>query len=145
MARFAGGWRTATAGSTTLPIASLYATAAVSPLIYEIGVFNTAAVAVDVAVRRLTSTGTQGTGRDEIYVDDNAATAVATLFDSHTVGPTITAGSVRVGTLGASVGSGVIFTFGERGLRIPSGTTNGVGIVPLTTGQICTIYIEWSE
>jgi hypothetical protein len=151
MARFAGGFRTAGAGSTTLPVASLFAPAAANPLIYEIGVFNTTAVAVAIALRRATALGTPGTGRDELFVDDegaasSGATAGATLVDTHTVAPTFITGNLRVASLGAAIGSGVIWTFGERGLRIPSGTGNGVCIVPLTgTGQILDIYVEWSE
>lgn len=146
MARFAGGFRTAGAGSTTLPIASLFAPAAANPLIYEVGVFNTTATAVAIALRRATALGTPGTGREELFIDDENATATATLVDTHTVAPTLTAGAVRVGSLGAAIGSGVIWTFGERGLRVPAGTGNGVCIVPLTgTGQICDVYVEWAE
>lgn len=146
MARFAVGWRTTGAGSTTLPIGSLFATATTSPVIYEIGVFNTTAVAVALAVRRFTALGTAGTGQTEIFVDDIAATALATAVDTHTVTPTFVTGNVRVATLGAAIGSGVIWTFGDRGLRIPSGTGNGVGVVPLVgTGQICDLYFDWDE
>jgi hypothetical protein len=151
MARFAGGWRTAGPGSTTLPVASLFASASANPLIYEVGVFNTTAVAVAVALRRATAVGTPGTGRDEVFIDDegsasSGATAVATLLDTHTVAPTFITGNVRVAPLGAAIGSGVIWTFGERGLRIPSGTGNGICIIPLTgTGQILDVYFEWSE
>jgi len=146
VARFAGGFRTAGAGSTTLPIASLFAPAAANPLIYEVGVFNTTATAVAIALRRATALGTPGTGREELFIDDENATATATLVDTHTVAPTLTAGAVRVGSLGAAIGSGVIWTFGERGLRVPAGTGNGVCIVPLTgTGQICDVYVEWAE
>lgn len=146
MARFAGGWRTTGAGSTTLPIASLFATAACQPTIMEIGIFNTTGTAVAIALRRATALGTAGTGQAEMPVDDTAAAAVGTLVDTHTVAPTLTAGNVRVGTLAAAAGSGVIWTFSERGLRIPAGTGNGICIVPLTgTGQICDVYFEWSE
>lgn len=151
MARFAGGWRTAGAGSTTLPVASLFAPAAANPLIYEVGVFNTTTTAVAIALRRATALGTAGTGRDELFVDDegaasSGATAGATLVDTHTVAPTFITGNVRVASLGAAIGSGVIWTFGERGLRVPSGTGNGVCVVPLTgTGQILDVYFEWSE
>jgi len=145
MARFAAGWRTG-AGSTTLPIASLYAPANNQLVIYEIGVFNTTATAVAVAVQRLSTTGTQGAGQTEIGIDDTIATAVGTAFTTHSVAPTITAGFIRAATLGAAVGSGVIFTFSERGLRIPQGTTNGIGItIPTGTGQIVDCYWEWSE
>src|SRR5215208_3965873 len=89
MARFSRGWRTAGAGSTTLPIASLYATAAVRPRVVEIGCFNSTATAVNVAVARLTTAGTQGATMAGGYEDDNSQTAVANPKDTHTVAPTI--------------------------------------------------------
>lgn len=146
MARFSAAWRTAGAGSTTLPIASLFAVATTSIRLYEVGVFNTTATATSVSLRRATAVGTPGTGRDEINMDDPAAVPLATVFDTHTVAPTLTAGAVRAAPLGAAIGSGVIFTFSERGMWIPAGTGNGVCVVPLTgTGQICDVYFEWSE
>jgi len=111
-----------------------------------VGCFNTTTTAVAIALRRLTTAGTQGTGQSELYMDDSTAVANATAVDVHSVGPTITAGNLRAGSIGASIGSGVIWTFGDRGLAIPAGTANGVGIVPLTgTGQICDVYFEWSD
>jgi len=146
MARFAAAWRTGGAGSTTLPIASLYAIANRALVLYEVGCFNTTTTAVAIALRRLTTAGTQGTGQSELYMDDSTAVANATAVDVHSVGPTITAGNLRAGSIGASIGSGVIWTFGDRGLAIPAGTANGVGIVPLTgTGQVCDVYFEWSD
>jgi hypothetical protein len=146
MARFAGGWTTTGAGSTTLPIAGLTAATATRPYVVEIGVFNTTAVAVAIAIRRITALGTAGAAQTEIYEDDPAKTAVATLLDTWTGAPTFVAGNIRVGRLGAAVGSGVIFTFGGRGLPIPSSTGDGVVIVPLVgTGQICDVYFSWDE
>ena len=38
----------------------------------------------------------------------------------------------------------MIWTFGGRGLWIPSGTANGVAIMPITgTGQISDVYWSW--
>lgn len=146
MARFASGFRTAGAGSTTLPIASLYAVATRTPRIYQIGVFNTTSTAVAIALRRATTVGTAGTARDRLPVDDPVAVSLVSVVDTHTVAPTLTAGAIRTATLGAAVGSGVIWTFSERGAEIAPATTNGLCIVPLTgTGQICDVYIEWSE
>src|SRR6266508_2525260 len=43
-------------------------------------------------------------------------------------------------------GAGVIFTFGGKGLRVPAGTANGVGLyVPNGTGQIWDFYYAWDE
>jgi len=146
MARFSGGWRTTGAGSTTLPIAGLTATAAVRPRLREVSVTNTTAVAVAMALRRITALGTAGTGQAEIYEDDESQTAIATLLDTWTVTPTFVTGNLRVVTLGAAIGSGVIWTFGENGLEIPTGTGSGIVLVPLVgTGQICDVSFSWSE
>lgn len=145
MSRYSAAWKTAGAGSTTLPMASLYATAAVRPRIKEIGVFNTTATAFDVALRRATTAGTVGTGREELYMNDNSQAAVSTAFEAHSVAPTMTAGNIRVASLGAAIGSGVIWTFGGDGLIIPNTTGDGIVIIGLTTPQICTVYFEWEE
>jgi len=53
--------------------------------------------------------------------------------------------------LGAAVGSGVIWTFGDDGLAITAAdavesTANGIGPVVATgTGQICQCYMVWDE
>jgi hypothetical protein len=140
------GFRTTGAGSTTLPIASIFATAGCRPRVREIGVFNTTATAVAIAVRRMTAVGTAGTGQTEVYNDDDAQTILATVFDTHTVTGTFVTGSIRAASLGAAIGSGIIWTFADPGLIIPAGTGNGVVVVPLTgTGQICDVYFEWEE
>lgn len=146
MARCSAGWKTTGAGSTTLPIGSLYSIAGLRPVLREVHVFNTTATAVDVAVRILTSAGTQGTGQTELCEDNTSYTPVATAFDTHSsTGPTITTGNLRTAQLGAAVGSGVMWTFGPAGIVIPAGTGNGIGVVPLGTGQICYVQFVWDE
>lgn len=146
MARFAVGWRTTGAGSTTLPIASIYGVAGVRAAVREIGVFNTTTTQVALAVRRVTTTGTQGTAQTEVYETDSAQTPLAAGFDTHTVAPTFVTGNLRVASLGAAIGSGVIWTFGDRGLVLPNTTGDGIVVVPLVgTGQICDVYFSWDE
>lgn len=150
MARFSAAWRTAGAGSTTLPIASLYATAAVRPRLVEVGVFNTTATAVAVALVRLTTAGTQGSTKAGTYENDNSQAAVATPKDTHTVAPTVTAVALRQAALGAAIGSGVIWTFGSGGITgglvIPNTTGDGIGLIVATgTGQVCDVSFTWDE
>ena len=146
MPRFSAGVRTG-AGSTTLPIISLYAAAGSGCTIREIGVFNTTSTAVALHVIRLAATGTQGSGLTEAKHDPNSAAAACTAFTTHSVDPT--SSSTDMGyrtTLGAAVGSGVIWTFGDAGLRIQAGTSNGIGVIVSTgTGQVCDAYIVWDE
>lgn len=146
MARFTISGRSTVAGATALrPLASLYATSGVRPRVVEVGVFNTTSTAVAVAVSRLSGTGTQGAGLTEVAITDPSRTAVATGFAGHTADVT-TATPVRQASLGAAIGSGVIFTFAGPGLEIDSATTNGVGItVPTGTGQIVDYYIDFEE
>jgi hypothetical protein len=145
MARYSAGVLTG-AGSTTLPIVSLYSAAAVGAKIREIGVFNTTATAVALKLVRLTTAGTQGAGLVEAKHDADSAAASATAVTTHTVAPTLGDDLGYRASLGAAVGAGVIWTFGDSGLRVPVGTANGIGvIVENGTGQACQAYVVWDE
>ena len=133
------------AGSTTLPLISLYAPAGSGGAVREIGVFNTTAVAVRLMLVRMSTTGTQGGALTEAEYDADAPPPLMTAFATHTVTPTNTELGYRA-VLGSVVGSGVIWTFGDRGIVIPPGTGNGVGIIVASgTGQVCDAYIVWDE
>lgn len=146
MARYSTGGRSS-AGSTTLPIASLYNTAAVAGQILEIGVFNTTTSAVALKLIRVTTAGTQGTGLTETAHGATAVAASLTGFNTHSVAPTLGGDLGYNVTLGAAIGSGVIWTFGGNGLSTgPIGTGNGVGILVATgTGQVCDFWFTWTE
>lgn len=145
--RVSVGGRSAGAGSTTLPLFSLYASANAGGAIREIGIFNTTSTAFAAMLRFLSTTGTQGAGLTEIAQNQNfAGTIQCTAFDTHTVAPTLVGGVPRQASIGAAVGAGVIWTFGGDGLVIPKGTANGVGLLIATgTGQIVDWYIDWDE
>jgi hypothetical protein len=124
---------------------SVYATAGVKPRIREIGVFNTTATACSVAVKRATATGTQGAALVELCEDDDSHTVAATGFNTHTADATV-AGGGRRASLGAAIGAGVIFTFGDNGFVLDNATTSGVVITcPDGTGQHLDFYIVWDE
>jgi len=146
MARYSTGART-TAGSTTLPIISLYNSASVNASIVEIGVFNTTTTAVALKLIRLTTAGTQGTGLTETSQEAIAATAACTAFNTHSGNPTLGGDLGYNTTLGAAAGSGVIWTFGGSGLSTgAAGTGNGIGVIVATgTGQACDAWITWIE
>lgn len=150
MARYSAGFRSTGAGSATLPLGSLYATASVKPLLVEVGVFNSTAIATAVAVVRLSAgTGTKGAAVTAVYEDDSSQTVLATVANTHTVTPTTISAPLRQATLGAAIGSGIIWTFGggkTAGLAIPNTTTDAIGIIiPTGTGQICDICFTWDE
>lgn len=142
--------RCAVAGRTSaVPTAargpSLYATTGVQPKIREIGVFNTTTTACAVGVGVASATGTQGAALTEDCESDPSHTVIATAFNTHTADATITQTN-RQASLGAAIGAGVIFTFGEDGLVIDNATTAGVVITcPTGTGQHLDWYIVWDE
>jgi hypothetical protein len=143
MARYSVSIRTA-AGSSTLPIISIYSIAAVGGYLREVGLFNTTTTDVALRLMRLTTAGTQGAGQTESKYNPDAPTASMTTFTTHTVAPTLSDELYRA-TLGAAIGAGVIWTFGDVGLRIPVGTGNGIGVVPVATGQVVDAYMVWDE
>lgn len=149
MARFSAAFRSTGAGSATLPLGSIYATAAVRPRVVEVGVFNSTANAVTVALVRLSAgTGTKGAAITVVYEDDNSQAAVTTAANTHTVTPTTISAPLRQASLGAAIGSGVIWTFGggkTPGLIIPNTTNDALGIVAVGTGQICDLNFTWDE
>lgn len=146
MARYTAGTRSTGAGSTTLAVGSLFAVASRSAFLREVGIFNTTTTAVAVRLARLTAAGTPGAGLTEEKYHGTDDTPDMTAFDTHTVAPTIAAGNLRVGAIGAAIGAGIIWTFAEPGIYIPAGTANGVGILVATgTGQILDWYMEWDE
>lgn len=145
MARYSAGVKTS-AGSTTLPLISLYSSASVGAKIREIGIFNTTSTAVDLKLVRLTTAGTQGSGLTEAKHDPDSAAASCTAFTTHTANPTLGDDLGYRASLGAAVGAGVIWTFGDQGVRVPTGTANGIGVVvEVGTGQACQAYVVWDE
>lgn len=131
---------TAARGTSVYNIAS-----ACSPKIREVGVWNTTTTAFVASVTRLTATGTQGSGLTEAKHDANGPAADATGFAVHTADATAGDEIVRA-AIGAAVGAGMVWTFGDTGLVIPAGTANGIGILcPTGTGQVYDYYIVWDE
>lgn len=135
------------AGSTTLPIISLYGGTTVRPRIREIHLFNTTATEVSLKLVRVTTAGTQGTALTEMPMIPEDPAAIATAFNTHSVAPTITTGDLWRGMLGAAKGSGVILTFPDPGgLVIPPTANNGIAVVVSTgTGQAVEATIIWDE
>lgn len=147
MPRFSAGIRSTGAGSTTLPTAGLVPGASNDIYVVEIGVFNTTTTACNVTIRRITTAGTAGSTVNSIGWDPDTSASTATAKDTYTsTGPTVTNGFLANASLGAAAGSGAIWTFGNKGIRVPKGTSNGLVIIPGTgTGQILDWYIIWDE
>src|SRR5690349_1868011 len=129
MARTAVAYRATGAGTTTLPSTSIYSLGTGDLWLVEVGVTNTTVTAYELSLVRLTSAGTQGASAGTVTYEEGASnlTAKWAAVQAHTVAPTL-GPEVRRTSVGASIGSGIIFTFGGRGLLIPSGTANGLGL-----------------
>jgi hypothetical protein len=128
-------------------MASLYASSTGGLWLVEVGVTNTAITAFEVSLKRVSTTGTQGAAQTVVYEESDVGfTAKGDPRTSHTVLPTLVAGEIRRASIGASIGSGIIWTFGGRGLFLPSGVANGFALMPIDgTGQISDIYWSWDS
>lgn len=132
-------------GSTTLPAVSIYSPAGNGFVIREIAVWNETVTACTYNIVRLTTAGTPGAGKTEIEYAADLRDPTATVFDAHSVAPTLGA-VIRRMPIGAAVGAGYYWTWGGKGLIVPSGTANGVGIILAGgTGQLCAVHIDWEE
>ncbi len=144
MAIYRTSFKTTGAGTSARPIASIYGIANVCGWLLEAHILNTTAVAAEFTLNRLTAAGTPGTGKTETKEWPECVAASLTTFDTHSADATVSDELERV-QLPAAVGGGVILTFGDRGIHIPSGTANGIGFVPVGTGQICVVKFRWAE
>lgn len=145
MARYSIAGRSTVVGTSARAQFSLFSTAAVTARIVEVGVFNTTSTALAVALARFTAATNVGAGLTESKHRPESAAATCTGFAGHTGDGT--AGDILAqASLGAAVGAGVIWTFGDSGIWTLLGTANGVGVlVPTGTGQITDYYLVWDE
>ena len=142
--RHAIAGRATVVGTTVRAMASLFATASVGAKLRQISVTNTTTTAVAVAVVRFTNATGVGAGLTEANYDP-ANPAICTGFAGHTADGAIGEVFEQV-SLGAAIGAGVFWTWGDSGILIPVGTANGIGIVcPAGTGQICDYAFHWDE
>jgi hypothetical protein len=147
--RCAAGLQTATTTPTSLRGPELTAAASHRIVLREVGIFNTTTTAFAVGLQRITATGTAGAAATETCLEDDSYTPAATVTGVNSTDATAAGGPVRYGSLGAAIGSGVIWTFGDQGLWIPAGTANGIqimiptGTAPSATAIQC--YFEWDE
>ncbi len=145
MARYSFGMRGTVVGTAARAMMSLFCSASGNAKLVEVGVYNTTAVALAIALARFTAATNVGAGQTEGEYDTDGNPPLSTIFAGHTGDGTV--GQIlKQATLGAYVGAGVIWTFGNGGIVIPSGTANGIGvIVPTGTGQLCDLEFIWDE
>lgn len=144
MARHSVANRSTVVGTTLRAVASVFSIAASGFSLREVGVFNTTTTAVAVALVRFTNATGVGAGLTEVDWDP-AKLVLATGFAGHTADGAV-GSAFRQASLGAAIGSGVIWTFGDSGILVPVGTANGIGVIcPTGTGQILDFYYDWDE
>jgi hypothetical protein len=146
MPRYVAGTRTG-AGSTTLPIISVYAASGSGLVFREAGMFNTTTTAVALKMVRLTSQATPGSALTAAEYDGTFPNAAATPFGTHSsTGPSLGDDLGMRDACGGAVGAGCKFTAAGRGVVVAAGTANGVGAIVATgTGQITDAYLVWDE
>ena len=137
-------------GVTNLPTSTqgpgLFAVASHRLRLREVGVFNTTTTAFAVALIRCTATGTQVGALTAKCDDDPVYAPIGNAFTSMSTGATTTGAPVRQASVGAAIGAGVIWTFGDNGLVIPEAATNGVILnLPAGTAQFFDLYFCWDE
>jgi hypothetical protein len=144
MARCGAAGRGVTNLPTTVRGPNLYASANDAFRVREIGVFNTTTTAFCVGVGVATALGTVAGALTE-QCEDETHTPLAIANTSHSADATIAA-TIRQASVGAAIGAGVIFTFGDNGLWRPNGTGNGVVLTcPTGTAQFFDFYFVWDE
>lgn len=144
MARCSAAGRGVTNALTAARGPGVFAAAAHGIRIREVGVFNTTTTAVCYGLLICTATGTQAGALTEVCEDDPGYTPAGTAFTSQSADSTGT--QARQASIGAAIGAGVIWTFGDNGLFRAAGTGNGVIInVPTGTAQFPDFYIIWDE
>lgn len=145
MSRVSIAGRSTVAGTTLRAIASLFAIASRTMKLREVGVFNTTSVAVAVSLVRFTNATGVGAGLTEVMYDEAGPAPNGTGFAGHTADGAV-GSPLRQASLGAAIGSGVIWTFGDTGILVAAGITNGIGIIcPVGNGQILDYYYDWDE
>jgi hypothetical protein len=144
MGRYSSGMTAAGAGGATLPILGILSTATVSPVLREVGLFNTTNTECVYRLVQFTI-GTAGAAQVERKHRRNAPPALATVFGLWTAAATIGEDTGYRIYCGAAKGSGAVLTFGDEGLEGDLGATSGLGLVPVGTGQVCEVYFVWDE
>lgn len=144
MARYSAGMTAAGAGTTVRPILGILSTASISPVLREVALWNTTATACTYRLVNFTG-GTAGTGQTERKHRRNAPAASCLVSGLWTADATVGEDTGYRAVLGAAIGSGAILTFGAEGLEAELGSTSGLGLVPVGTGQVCEVMFTWDE
>ena len=145
MANRYSGIALAGAGTAALPSSSLYAGVNKDVRLFELHVFNTVAVTSRYQLRRLDSAGTKPVAGIHNPYDPNSPVSDAGVHNTHTIGPAMDE-LIELLVFGAAIGAGFIITFGDKGLLIPAGVANGIGMNLIDgVGQVIATTYVWEE
>ena len=146
MARFSAGAASTGAGSATLPLMALTSAASTGFHLREVGIFNTTTTNTAMQMARITTAGTPGSSVGTPgQMDDRSAAAACVVKQTYSSTAPTTSSLGYNAALGAAIGSGVVWVFGDIGISAAVGTAQGVGVLSIGTGQICNIYFVWDE
>lgn len=144
MARYSAGMTAAGAGTNLRPILAIAGSSTVSGILHSFSVWNTTAVACAYRLVRYTA-GTAGAGLTEVKKRLTAPAAICTVTQLHTADVTVTEDLGYRAYLPGVIGAGAIVSLGG-GIETPTaGTTPGIGLVAIGTGQVCEISFDWEE
>lgn len=146
MAIYTIAGRSTVVGTAARAIASVFSTASVGFKLLEVHVFNTTTTATAATLARFTAATNVGTGLTEAEYDEVLPPPLCTGFAGHTGDGTV-GQIICQASLGAAIGSGVMWTFSGGGIAVQIGTANGIGVICPSgvTGQILDYTYVWSE
>lgn len=143
MAIYSAGMTAAGAGTTLRPILTILSTAAITPVIKEIALFNTTATSCTYELVQLTAGTAGATVTANAHRTGAAATPLCLAKQLYTADATIGTKTGYRMVLGAAIGSGVIMPVMD--VTGALGATAGLGLVAIGTGQVCEVRITWEE
>jgi hypothetical protein len=142
MAEYSASMVAAGAGTTLRPVFGILSLAATSPVLKEVQVYNTTAVACQYRLVQLTG-GTPGATVVARRLRRNAPPALCLAKQLWTADATIGEDLGYTFQLGAQIGSGVVLPIYD--VEGDIGATAAIGLVPIGTGQVVTVAMRWAE
>jgi hypothetical protein len=140
--RYSLGVRTSGVTSATAAW-EIRTSSAVRAFIKEIGIFLAAATASTYGLGRPGAIGVTPTSPVSLLAEDNSAAAASQSALAWGTGPTVPTNFFRRIGFPATIGSGVIWTFGEPGLLIP--VSNSIVLWNLATNGVVDAYAVIEE
>lgn len=142
MADYSAGMTATIAGTSTLPALSIAGSSTVSGLLTGFWSMNTSAIACAYRLVRYTG-GTAGASQTETKKRLNAPAATCSVQAGHTAAVTVTEDLGYRVNLPAGMGAFIPI---DPPIETPiSGTTPGIGLVSIGTGQVIEHGFAWSE